>query len=174
MNNNGKSTLKIKILSLIVIAMTVGIDQVIKYVVDLYLKPIGNLALIDSVLQLNYLENDGAMMGMFSESAFLMAAFAAACLLLVCYILYTGKIGYGVDFWCLVFITAGGVGNLIDRLFRGYVIDYIEVLFVDFYIFNFADCLVTCGAFVIVISQIYQYIKEYKNNKSEKEIRADD
>ncbi|MBR5438182.1 MAG: signal peptidase II, partial [Clostridia bacterium] len=49
--------------------------------------------------------------------------------------------------------------------FRGYVIDYIEVLFVDFYIFNFADCLVTCSAFAIIFYEIYAVYKEYKIKK---------
>ena len=62
-------------------------------------------------------------------------------------------------------MAAGGLGNIIDRVFRGYVIDYIEVLFVDFYIFNFADCLVTCSAFLIVFYEIYSVYREYKTKK---------
>ncbi len=152
----------------------VGIDQLIKYFIDIYLKPIGSKLVIPSVLQLSYYENDGAMMGMMGGKTTIMTIFAFLCLVLVCYVLYTGKLGFGLDFWCVVFITAGGIGNIIDRIFRGYVIDYIEVLFVDFYIFNFADCLVTCGAFVIIFSQIYAMIKESKNNKNKKEIVTDD
>lgn len=152
----------------------VGIDQLIKYFIDIYLKPIGSKLVIPSVLQLSYYENDGAMMGMMGGKTTIMIIFAFLCLVLVCYVLYTGKLGFGLDFWCVVFITAGGIGNIIDRIFRGYVIDYIEVLFVDFYIFNFADCLVTCGAFVIIFSQIYAMIKESKNNKNKKEIVTDD
>lgn len=158
---------KSKILSLISIALLVGIDQIIKYFVDLYLRPVGSTLVIPGVLQLSYYENDGAMMGMLSGKIALMTAFAVVCLIAVCYILYSGKLGYGIDFWCVVFVTAGGVGNLIDRVFRGYVIDYIEVLFVDFYIFNFADCLVTCAAIAIIISQLYQLIRDSRKNKEE-------
>ncbi len=167
MKNNKLTPLKTKAFSLISIVLLVGVDQLIKYFVDLYLKPVGSVAAIPKVLQFSYYENDGAMMGMMSGKTTLMTVFAALCLLLVCYILYSGKLSYGIDFWCVVFVAAGGIGNLIDRVFRGYVIDYIEVLFVDFYIFNFADCLVTCAAIVIIISQIYQFRKESKKNKEE-------
>ena len=62
-------------------------------------------------------------------------------------------------------MISGGLGNIIDRIFRGYVIDYIEVLFVDFYIFYFADCLVTCAAVALIINQIYEIIIENKAKK---------
>ena len=57
------------------------------------------------------------------------------------------------------------IGNLIDRFRLGYVIDYIDVLFVKFYVFNFADCLVTVGAFLIIGYQIYEIIKDTKEKK---------
>lgn len=157
----------IKVISFVSILLLTGVDQLIKYFVDIYLRPVGSKLIIPGILQFSYYENDGAMMGMLSGKTTLMTVFAALCLVLVCYILYTGKMGFGLDFWCVVFITAGGVGNLIDRVFRGYVIDYIEVLFVDFYIFNFADCLVTCAAIVIIISQLYQFRNELKKTKEE-------
>lgn len=157
----------IKILSFISVVIFVGADQLIKYYIDLYLKPVGSKLLVPGILQFSYYENDGAMMGMLSGKTTVMTVFASVCLLLVLYILYSGKLGFGFDFWCVVFITAGGIGNLIDRVFRGFVIDYIEVLFVDFYIFNFADCLVTCASILIIISQIYQFYKDFKRNKED-------
>lgn len=173
MKNKKLTPFKIKALSLISIVLLVGADQLIKYFIDLFLKPVGSVTVIPKILQLSYYENDGAMMGMMRGKTTVMTVFAVLCLLLVCYILYSGKLGYGIDFWCVVFVAAGGIGNLIDRVFRGYVIDYIEVLFVDFYIFNFADCLVTCAAVAIIISQIYQFTKESKKNKK-KEKNTDD
>lgn len=163
----------IRLISIAVVAVLVLADQIIKYFIDLNLKPIGSVVVIPKILQLSYYENDGAMMGMMSGKTTTMTIFAIACLALVCYILFSGKLGYGLDFWCIIFVTAGGIGNLIDRIFRGYVIDYIEALFVDFYIFNFADCLVTCAAIVIIINQIYQMVKQSKKNKQEEKL-ADD
>lgn len=173
MKKNKLTDRAIRLMSGAVAVILVLVDQVIKYFIDLNLKPIGSVVIIPKILQLSYYENDGAMMGMMSGKTTTMTIFAIVCLALICYILYSGKLGYGLDFWCIIFVTAGGVGNLIDRIFRGYVIDYIEALFVDFYIFNFADCLVTCAAILIIISQIYQMIKQSKKNKQEEKL-ADD
>jgi len=63
----------------------------------------------------------------------------------------------------LPLIIAGGLGNLIDRVFRGYVVDYLEFLFIKFAIFNFADCLVTVGCSAIMAHLIYTIIREQKH-----------
>ena len=66
-------------------------------------------------------------------------------------------------------IIAGGLGNLIDRIFRGYVIDFIKVLFIDFPVFNFADILVTCGSFMLIIYLIIDiYNDSRKKQKGDK------
>lgn len=133
--------------------------------VDLYLKPIGSQMLIPYFIQLRYLENDGAMMGMMGGKTAVMTVLAVICMVAVLVVIYSGWLTSKTDYICVVLIAAGGFGNIIDRVFRGYVIDYIEVLFVDFYIFNFADCLITCAAFTIIFYQIYCLIKDRKKKK---------
>ncbi len=149
----------------------VSVDQIIKYFVDLYLKPLGSLTVINNVLQLSYYENDGAMMGMMNGKTLTMTVLAVICLVIIAFVIFSGKIKFGIDYCCIVLMMSGGLGNIIDRIFRGYVIDYIEVLFVDFYIFNFADCLVTCAAILMICNQIYEI---YKENKAKKEKASDD
>ena len=149
----------------------VSVDQIIKYFVDLYLKPVGSVTVINKVLQLSYYENDGAMMGMMNGKILTMTVLAVICLVVIAFVIFSGKIKFGVDYCCIVLMMSGGLGNIIDRIFRGYVIDYIEVLFVDFYIFNFADCLVTCAAILMICNQIYEI---YKENKAKKEKAAND
>lgn len=153
---------KIKVLSVFSMVALVSIDQIIKYFIDAYLKTVGSVPVIDRVLQLSYYENDGAMMGMMSGKTVTMTVLALICLAVIAFVIFSGKIKFGVDYCCIVLMMSGGLGNIIDRIFRGYVIDYIEVLFVDFYIFNFADCLVTCAAFVMIGNQIYEIYKEKK------------
>lgn len=133
--------------------------------VDLYLKPIGSQMLIPGFLQLRYLENDGAMMGMMGGKTAVMTVLAVICMVAVLVVIYSGWLTSKTDYICVVLIAAGGFGNIIDRLARGFVIDYIEVLFVDFYIFNFADCLITCAAFTIIFYQIYCLIEDRKRKK---------
>lgn len=160
-----KNNLKTKIISTVFILILVGIDQGIKMLVDFYLKPIGSQMLIPGFLQLRYLENDGAMMGMMGGKTAVMTVLAVICMVAVLVVIYSGWLTSKTDYICVVLIAAGGFGNIIDRVFRGYVIDYIEVLFVDFYIFNFADCLITCAAFTIIFYQIYYLIKDRKKKK---------
>lgn len=151
---------KIKVISLIGVLLLVGIDQLIKYFVDLYLKPIGSITVIPKVLSFTYLENDGALFGTMGGQTALMTALAIICSLGIVAVLFFSKIRLSVEFVCISVMLAGGLGNIIDRVFRGYVIDYIEVLFVDFYIFNFADCLVTCCAIIIICYEIYSLAKK--------------
>ena len=171
MNKSVLTPLKIKIYSLITILGLVGIDQIIKYYVDLYLKPIGSVNVMEKVLQFSDYENDGAMMGLMNGKTLTMTILALICLAVIVFVIFSDKIKFGIDYCCIVLMISGGLGNIIDRIFRGYVIDYIEVLFVDFYIFNFADCLVTCAAIVMICNQIYEIIKE---NKAKKEKSAND
>lgn len=159
------SKTKIKVYSIFAIVSLVLSDQIIKYFVDLYLKPVGSLPVVKNILQFSYYENDGAMMGMMRGKTVTMTLLAIICLLVIAFVIFSGKIRFGVDYCCVVLIISGGLGNIIDRIFRGYVIDYIEVLFIDFYIFNFADCLVTCAAVILILNQIYEIIKENKAKK---------
>ena len=165
MNKTSRNPLKIKICSLAVILILVAVDQIIKHFVDMYLKPVGSVTVINKIMQLSYYENDGAMMGIMGGKTLTMTVLAVVCLTVISFVIFSGKIKPGVDYCCIILMMAGGLGNIIDRIFRGYVIDYIEVLFVDFYIFNFADCLVTCAAVLIICNQIYEMYKENKEKK---------
>lgn len=166
LNKTKLSAKKIRIYSVLSILIFVGVDQLIKYLIDLYLKPVGSAPVFKNILQLSYYENDGAMMGMMSGKTLTMTILAVVCLLAICFVIFSGKIKFGVDYCCIMLMISGGLGNIIDRIFRGYVIDYIEVLFIDFYIFNFADCLVTCAAVLMICNQIYEMIKDNKEKKA--------
>lgn len=167
--NKQKPTLKIKILSLISIVALVVIDQIIKYLVIRFLKPVGSFVLIDKVLSFTYLENDGAMLGLMQGKTLVMTVAALLCIAVIMFVIFSGKVKFGVEYCCIVLMAAGGLGNIIDRILLGYVIDYIELLFVDFYIFNFADCLVTWSAFVMIFYQFYQMWLESKLKKEKQQ-----
>lgn len=155
----------LQFVSLAVILLLAAADQIIKYFVVSGLKPIGETVLIPGVLRLTYVENDGAMMGMLGGKASVMTVATVVILVALIAVLLSKKVKFGLVYCCFVAIIAGGIGNLIDRFRLGYVIDYIDVLFVKFYVFNFADCLVTVGAFLIIGYEIYEIIKEGKAKK---------
>lgn len=166
MDSNNKISVRMRFISFFGVIVLLSVDQLIKYFVDLHLKNRSPVVLIKNVLQLNYLENDGAMMGFMGGKTTLMTVLAVICVAVMLVVVFSGLIKDRIDYFCALIMIAGGLGNIIDRIFRGYVIDYIEVLFVDFYIFNFADCLITVAAFVLIFYQIYLIYKENKNKKA--------
>ena len=155
----------INVITAAAIALLVGIDQLTKYFVVTDLKPIGEKMLIPGFIQLNYVENTGAMMGLLGGKTTLMIILALIALAVLFALIITKKIRFGFLYCCIIAIVSGGIGNIIDRVVRGYVVDFIEFLFVDFYVFNFADCLITVGAFLIIFYEIYDMIKEQRAKK---------
>lgn len=157
----------LQVITLIIIAGLVAIDQIIKLLVLEHLRPIGSLTLIDGFIQLNYAENTGAAFGSFSGKTTFLSIFTFVIIILGLVYLFVKKRKVDVEYVCISLIISGGLGNLVDRVFRGFVVDYIEPLFVDFAIFNFADILVTCSCIVLVIWLIYEIYRENKNEKRE-------
>ncbi len=154
------------IVSLIITAVLVAADQILKLLVDSSLKPIGEKAFADGFIGWKYVENTGAAFGSFSENTTLLSIATGIVLLVGIYLIAFNKIKSKYYRICAVMIVAGGLGNLIDRIFRGYVIDYIEFQFIDFAIFNFADILVTVGSVLLMGFLIADIIKDKKKGDS--------
>lgn len=149
------------------VVLLVLIDQLIKLAVLKYLEPVGSIPVLNKVLQLTYVENTGAAFGAFSKYTVLLSVFTAIVLAGLIVYLLAKKIKFGMMYLSLIFIISGGFGNLIDRVFRGYVIDYIDPLFVKFAVFNFADILVTVGAAMLIIYMLYDMIRDTKKQKKQ-------
>ncbi len=152
-------------LTIMTIAFLIAIDQIIKFIVLKHLEPIGSITVIDKVLSLTYVENTGAAFGSFSGYTRVLSVFTALVLVVGLIYLLSGKIQSKVVYWGLTLIIAGGAANLIDRVGRHFVIDYIDPLFVKFAVFNFADILVTVGAFIVIIYLLYEIIRDSKSAK---------
>ncbi len=155
----------VQVITLIIIALLIAVDQIIKLLVIEHLKPIGSLPLIDGFIQLNYAENTGAAFGSFSGKTSFLSVFTFVIIVAGMVYLLVKKRKVDVEYVCITLIISGGLGNLIDRVFRGYVVDYIEPLFMEFAIFNFADILVTCSCIVLVIWMLYDIYRDGKREK---------
>ncbi len=158
----------LQVITLIIIAILVAVDQIIKLLVIEHLEPIGSLPLIDGFIQLNYAENTGAAFGSFSGKTSLLSIFTFVIIATGVFYLLVKKRKVDVEYVCITLIIAGGLGNLIDRVFRGFVVDYIEPLFIEFAIFNFADILVTCSCIFLVIWMLYDIYRDSKREKRKK------
>lgn len=137
-------------------AAIVGLDQWTKYLTVAADKA-GNLPSTSflGIFHITYAENTGGAWSMFQGQTWLFIAvlvlFIAAIVVLIWKKWLTAKL----EWWCLAAILGGGIGNMIDRLSCGYVRDMICFDFVDFPIFNVADCFITVGCFVLLIYVLF-------------------
>ena len=129
-------------------ALVVIADQLVKWACQ-GLR--GSVTLIPHVLALRYAENTGMAFSMFSGRAWGLGVASAACILLGWLVLRRYKLG-PVSRIASMLMLGGAVGNMIDRFFRGYVVDMFEALFVEFAIFNVADAALTVGAVLMAAS----------------------
>ena len=145
------------------IAAIAAVDQLIKIAVLNSPLVSGEVStVIEGFLQWRYVENTGAAFSLFTGKTALLSVFTAVVLLVGFYLIIAKKIKSRVALASVVMLMGGGLGNLIDRIFRHFVVDYIEVLFIDFPVFNFADCFVTVGEFLLVGYLVYDIIRDYK------------
>lgn len=144
----------------------IGVDQVIKILVINHLKPVQYINVLEGVLRLRYVENTGAIFGSFATHTVFLTAFSIVLLGFTIFLLIKNKDKNKFVSLCLLLMISGGIGNIIDRIRLHYVVDYIEPLFVDFAVFNFADCLITVGAFALIIYLIIDLIRDTKKSKT--------
>lgn len=153
--------------SLAIIILLTVIDQLTKYAAVMTVKVNGPEEFLFGLFQFRYVENTGAAFSSFSNNTTALTVatviILAGCLIL----LLSKKIKSKFMNVCLLLVVSGGLGNVIDRIVNGFVVDFIEPLFIDFAVFNFADCCITVGALLMIAYQIYELVREQKN-KSKK------
>ena len=104
---------------------------------------------------MSYLENRGAAFGIFQGKAFFLIGLTGLILLALAGLILSGRLRSPFLLWTAGLIIGGGIGNLIDRIFRGYVIDYLDFRLIHFAIFNFADCCVVVGTLLVLIKLVF-------------------
>ncbi len=124
------------------------------------------------VLRFSYVENRGAAWGMLENHRWVFMFFSALAIVVIVIYLIRRDPPLSL-FLSLSLILSGGVGNMIDRTFRGYVVDFIEFYLFEFPVFNLADCFVVVGAGLLVIRLIADTVQE-KKARDEKNGEAHD
>ncbi|MEE3427702.1 MAG: signal peptidase II [Ruminococcus sp.] len=147
--------------------LVVAIDYIIKILVINNLKPISSLEIIPGLFSLNYVENKGAAFGMLANARWIFILFTIAVIIFLIIFLFWKKPTSKLLNVAFILIIGGGIGNLIDRIFYGYVVDYLSISFFP-PVCNFADYCVTIGAFLLVIYLIFitDYTKKNKELKN--------
>ena len=152
--NQLNTGIKRYIIPLLSIVATVVIDQITKYLAEIYLKNQPAKVIIDGVFELQYLENRGAAFGMMQN----IGALAICAVVIFLYVRIPDTARYIPIKVCAVLLCAGALGNMIDRIRLNYVIDFFYFSLIDFPIFNVADCYVVtaCIAFALLILFYYR------------------
>ena len=140
------------ILVVILVSVLLGLDLLLKYLVSTYLTTVN---IINNFFSLTYVLNDGAAFSLFASRTYLLILIALICLFFIIYELKNNlndrvlSIGYSL-------VLAGLLGNFLDRLMDGYIIDYLsfKIFTYNFPIFNFADILIVVGIIIVIIKEI--------------------
>lgn len=154
--------LKKYLTGLVALLILLGFDQWTKYLAIIGLKDKPNFILIKNVLQLEYLENRGAAFGMMQNKQLPLIVITAVILLVIIWLYHRIPMSkkYFLLQATLLLITSGAIGNMIDRIGRGYVVDFIYVSLIGFPIFNVADCFVVIGVILLLFSLLFIYKDE--------------
>lgn len=149
----------------IMIVLIVAFDQITKYFASLKLADGSVVKFIPGVVQFKYAENTGMAFSMLSGARWVFIALTVVVCVGVFYYLFSNRCKNLWLYWSLGVILSGGIGNLIDRARFGYVVDFIEPTFMDFAVFNIADCAVTCGAVVLIGYLLFDAFSDIKKPK---------
>ncbi|MBQ8402468.1 MAG: signal peptidase II [Clostridia bacterium] len=141
--------------TLLIIAASVALDQWTKYLAVTHLQPIDTFPLIENILHLTYVENRGAAFGMLANHRWVFMLLSTASIVLLLFWLLKEKPKSRWITSAGAMIVGGGIGNMIDRVALGYVVDFIDVRAIDFYVFNVADSFVCVGCGMILVWTLY-------------------
>lgn len=152
-----KKTDRIKnlIFFLAIILMITAVDQLTKSLATDYLKGAPSYKIVDGVFELSYLENDGAAWGMLDNAPWVFKTVSTVTIIAITLYVALSKEISQLTVTALAFIAGGGVGNMIDRIISGYVVDFFNFCLIDFPVFNVADIFVTIGAGLLIIDLLF-------------------
>ena len=146
----------------------IGLDQLFKYLIQSFLpQEYDSVVLIPGILNLTHIKNSGSAFSLFEGQQMFLIIFTSLLILIGLYLFFFNKLhGFFLCF-SVCMVVSGGIGNLIDRIMLGKVIDYIDLNFFpfqNFAIFNFADCLVVVGVICVVVAV---FLEEHHKNNTE-------
>ena len=153
------------ILAVILVIM----DQLTKYAVRAGIPLGGTKPFIPGILDLTYVQNTGAAFSLLRQHTWLLTLTSALVVLVMCALIVKGFFKNALGRWAAMLVLAGGMGNLIDRAVFGCVTDMLKTTFIDFPVFNVADCCITVG-----VPLLFLYVLLYVGRDEKKEDKADE
>ena len=147
------------------IILIVIFDQVTKLLAQKYLSDGTAVTFIKGIVQFNYTENTGMAFSLFTGARWIFIVITIIACGGALWYMFTDRCNSLWLYWSIGVIIAGGLGNFIDRVLYGFVIDFIEPVFMNFAIFNIADCAVTLGAVSLIAYLVLDIFKKEKANE---------
>ena len=142
-------------------AAIVAADQFTKYLTVANIPLYADVPFIPGLLQLTYVQNTGAAFSSFEGQQWLFALIFALFTGMIIWEFFKNTMKFkAFEWWCIAAIYGGGLGNMIDRVRMGYVVDMIETTFIEFPVFNVADCFITCGC-ILMMAHLILFNKEF-------------
>ena len=147
-------------------ALIVVADQITKYLTVALIPLYSRVDFIPGLLSFTYVQNTGAAWSMFEGMKWMFAMIFLVLTAAVLYEYFKSPLPFSTfERWCIAAIYGGGLGNMIDRVRLGYVIDMIKTDFMVFPVFNVADCFITCGCFAMIFSLLFINKAFWKDDK---------
>ena len=156
----------------LLLAACIAGDQLLKYWVVRHLEIGQSAAFLPGLVRLTRLHNTGAAWGSFSGSTALLTAVTAVLLVAVAWLVLKKVIRHPLGLCAAMLVLGGGIGNMIDRICRGYVVDMFDLEFMSYPIFNLADCFVVVGVILGAVYYLWFYDK-YDGRKAKHDDGAD-
>jgi len=156
------------IIAFLAVVGIVGIDQYTKYIISTTMCLGDSKTFLKGVLDICFIENSGSAWGMLSGHTWILLALTLVVMLVCITLLLRHGSKSKILFWAIILILAGGIGNMIDRIFRsGKVVDFLQFGFwKTFPVFNIADIFVVIGAGMLILYFFLDMYNDYKSKKS--------
>ena len=143
------------IFMILAVSGIVALDQWTKFLVVDQIPLHGHVDAIPGLFHLTYVQNTGAAFSLFEGMQWLFALIFGVFTVLILWEYFKKPMPFSkFERWCIAAIYGGGLGNMIDRVRMGYVVDMIRVDFMEFPVFNVADCFITCGCIALIASLV--------------------
>ena len=141
-------------------------DQWTKWLVVENIPLYGHVDFLPGFLGFTYTQNTGAAWSMLSGQQWLFVVVFAILTVLLLLEYFKFRMPFtGLERWLIVAVYGGGLGNVIDRVRLGYVVDMIRTEFMDFPVFNVADCFISCGCILLILHMIFFNKEFWKEEK---------
>ena len=167
MKNEKKNFIRDYIIYSSIIVFGVALDQLTKLLAVKYLMD-GSVTVIPWLIDFTYVENRGMAWGLLADQRWIFMTASVIAIVALSVFLYMRRspnLLYGI---AISAIISGGIGNMIDRTVLGYVVDFLEVTFMDFPVFNVADSFVSVGAVGLIVLLLVDIVREARSERQKK------